>query len=79
MKYSFTTYPDMLLLKILSQCFIQSFYFNKIKLLQKNIEKNIETLLAKNIIEDNIIENKKYVIDVNEQGNYVLNDSSKLN
>lgn len=47
--------------------------------IKRYIEKNVETLLAKEIVAGKLIENIKYVISVDEHGNFILEDSSTLN
>ncbi|ATZ18810.1 ATP-dependent Clp protease, ATPase subunit ClpB [Williamsoniiplasma somnilux] len=47
--------------------------------IRRYIEKNVETLLAKEIVSGNLIENKKYVINVDDNGNFILEDSKALN
>ncbi|ATZ17405.1 ATP-dependent Clp protease, ATPase subunit ClpB [Williamsoniiplasma luminosum] len=47
--------------------------------IKRYIEKNLETLLAKEIISGHLQEDKKYLIDVEEKGHYVLKNSAALN
>ncbi|AVP49213.1 ATP-dependent Clp protease ATP-binding subunit [Williamsoniiplasma luminosum] len=47
--------------------------------IKRYIEKNLETLLAKEIISGHLQEEKKYLIDVEEKGYYVLKNSAALN
>ncbi|WP_051418423.1 ATP-dependent Clp protease ATP-binding subunit [Mesoplasma seiffertii] len=62
--------------KILNEGFDRQYGARPIK---RFIEKNVETLLAKNIIQGTLEENKKYVIDVNQTNEFVLENSLKLN
>ncbi|PPE05221.1 ATP-dependent Clp protease ATP-binding subunit [Williamsoniiplasma lucivorax] len=47
--------------------------------IQRYIEKNLETLLAKEIISGHLVEDKRYLIDVDSNNNYILIDATNFN
>lgn len=47
--------------------------------IKRYIEKNVETLLAKEIVSGNLKEETKYIVDVDSQGTFVLKSSNSLN